>query len=60
MVENGILPILFQELQQRQKNLKIRWEIGRILGNLTLEEITHADIINQGIVEYLILGYLCM
>ncbi|XP_031568959.1 protein SERAC1-like isoform X3 [Actinia tenebrosa] len=53
MVENGILPILFQELQQRQNNLKIKWEIGRILGNLTLEEITHSDIVDQGILPIL-------
>jgi tRNA A-37 threonylcarbamoyl transferase component Bud32 len=60
MVENGILPILFQELKRRQNNLKIKREIGRILGNLSLEEITHTDIVSHGMFAYLMLGSLCL
>ena len=53
MVENGILPILRQEVTKRRNNHRISQEIAHIVGNLALDSITHSDIIQHGKLYYM-------
>ena len=48
MVENGILKLVFQEVKHRSSRIKIKREIGHILGNLALEETTLPGMVNEG------------
>lgn len=48
MLENGILQVILQEYKRRFCSPKISKEIGRILGNLALDDTTGAQIVDQG------------
>ena len=48
MVENGVLDVIFREIQHRFHSLRIKREIGMLLGNLALEESTHDGMVEQG------------
>ena len=48
MVENGVLNVILLEHKRRFSSPKISKEIGRILGNLALEDATGFQIVDQG------------
>jgi len=48
MVENGVLDVIFREIQHRFHSLRIKREIGMLLGNLALEESAHDGMVEQG------------
>lgn len=49
MLENGILDVIFREIKHRFHSLRIKREIGLLLGNLALEESAHDGMVEQGI-----------
>ncbi|XP_078354959.1 protein SERAC1-like [Oculina patagonica] len=49
MVENGVLDVIFREIKHRFHSLRIKREIGLLLGNLALEESAHEGMVEQGI-----------
>ena len=48
MVENGVLDVIFREIKNRFHSLRIKREIGLLLGNLALEESAHESMVEQG------------
>lgn len=48
MLENGILDVIFREIKHRFHSLRIKREIGLLLGNLALEESAHDGMVEQG------------
>lgn len=48
MVENGVLDLIFREIKHRFHSLRIKREIGLLLGNLALEESAHEGMVEQG------------
>lgn len=48
MVENGVLDVIFREIKHRFHSLRIKREIGLLLGNLALEESAHEGMVEQG------------
>ena len=48
MVENGVLDVIFREIKHRFHSLRIKREIGMLLGNLALEESAHDGMVEQG------------
>ena len=48
MVENGVLDVISREIKHRFHNLRIKREIGMLLGNLALEESAHDGMVEQG------------
>lgn len=48
MVENGVLDVVFREIKHRFHSLRIKREIGLLLGNLALEESAHEGMVEQG------------
>lgn len=49
MVENGVLDVIFPEIKHRFHSLRIKREIGFLLGNLALEKSAHDGMVEQGI-----------
>lgn len=48
MVENGVLDVIFREIEHRFHSLRIKREVGMLLGNLALEESAHEGMVEQG------------
>lgn len=48
MVESGVLDVIFREIRHRFHSLRIKREIGMLLGNLALEESAHDGMVEQG------------
>lgn len=48
MLENGVLDVIFREIKHRFHSLRIKREIGLLLGNLALEESAHEGMVEQG------------
>lgn len=48
MVDNGVLDVIFREIKHRFHSLRIKREIGLLLGNLALEEGAHEGMVEQG------------
>lgn len=48
MVESGVLDVISREIKNRFHSLRIKREIGLLLGNLALEESTHDSMVEQG------------
>lgn len=53
MVESGVLDVISREIKNRFHSLRIKREIGLLLGNLALEESTHDSMVEQGLLPLL-------
>lgn len=51
-----MLDVIFREIQHRFHSLRIKREIGMLLGNLALEESAHDGMVEQGKIKTIFQG----